>query len=36
MAGKSRGHQEDARMEATGEFLDFLEGKKGFISDFLS
>ena len=37
MAGKSRGHQEDARMEATGEFLDFLEGKikRGFISDFL-
>lgn len=37
MGGKSRGHQEDARMVVTKEFLDFLGGKtKGrYISDFL-
>ncbi len=37
MKGKSRGHQEDARMIATNEFLDFLNGKtkEKYISDFL-
>lgn len=38
MEGSSRGHQEDARLCATEEFLLFLEGKKkkDFISDFLT
>lgn len=37
MKGKSRGHQEDARMAATMEFLEFLNGKikKEYVSDFL-
>ncbi len=37
MKGKSRGHQEDARMIATNEFLEFLNGKtkEKYISDFL-
>ena len=37
MKGKSRGHQEDARIAAIREFLDFLEGKskEKYISDFL-
>lgn len=37
MKGSSRGHQEDARLKATEEFLKFLNGKKKglFISDFL-
>ncbi len=37
MQGKSRGHQEDARMIATNEFLEFLNGKtkEKYTSDFL-